>query len=73
MSNPDIEICDECGHEVRLHNDPDGCQYECGDRYESGFAPMAGGPCGCTAWTVEILAELPYQGEPGLEANREIL
>ncbi len=58
MSNIDDDLglddlCDECGHRIRLHGQPEGCQYERGDRYQSGYAPMAMGPCGCRAWSQE--------------------
>lgn len=39
--------CANCGHEEKLHEDKYGCQHEYGDVYTPGFAPMAGGPCGC--------------------------
>jgi len=54
---PDAEadLCEECGHKISLHNDKYGCQVERGDIYESGYAPRAGGPCGCMAWTVEMI------------------
>ncbi len=50
------ELCDECGHKVSLHG-PEGCEYERGDSYTPGYAPMALGPCGCTAWTLEPVDE----------------
>jgi hypothetical protein len=55
-------LCEDCGHEVRLHGDKYGCQYERGDSLVGGHnkygeevdaIPMAMGPCGCTAITVE--------------------
>lgn len=49
------EICEECWHPLRLHGS-DGCQFERGDRWvdgESMGAWMAGGPCGCSATTIE--------------------
>lgn len=51
---PDEAVCDECGHPVVRHDAKEGCTFERGDSYESGFAPMALGPCGCTEITLEI-------------------
>lgn len=48
-----VEECEECGHPVNLHDAEEGCTFERGDSYESGYAPMALGPCGCTAVTFE--------------------
>ena len=51
--------CDECGHEIRLHGDKYGCEYEYGDWVVPGERGPSGsgyeaarGPCGCTAVTV---------------------
>jgi hypothetical protein len=67
LNDLDLEdLCDECGHEIGLHDSKEGCTHEHGDRYESGYAPMAGGPCGCTAWEVEEVSEAEAKSEPGL-------
>ena len=51
------QLCEECLHPIRLHNDQYGCEVEGPDIYEAGYAPRASGPCGCTAWTMEMIAE----------------
>lgn len=49
------EECPKCGHEMRLHGDKYGCQYERGDVFVTGNQAeqptvlMARGPCGCKA------------------------
>jgi hypothetical protein len=51
----DLELCDDCNHPLRLHG-PEGCEFERGDSWvdgESMGAWMAGGPCGCSAVTLE--------------------
>jgi hypothetical protein len=46
-------MCSECGHEVSLHGDMYGCQYEPGDRWVTGnqagepTSLQAQAPCGC--------------------------
>lgn len=57
------ELCDECGHPTRLHGS-EGCAFERGDRYESGYAPMAGGPCGCQATELEPVNRDSYGKGP---------
>jgi hypothetical protein len=63
-SNTDVkltDLCDECGHEIRRHNDKYGCEYERGDAWVEGEncgGLVAQGPCGCTAWTVEMIEQL---------------
>lgn len=55
------DLCDECGHAIRRHNDKYGCEHERGDGWVEGNncgGLVAQGPCGCTAWTVEMIAEL---------------
>jgi hypothetical protein len=44
-------VC-ECGHKQSKHG-KDGCSHERGDSYSAGFAPVALGPCGCEAFTLE--------------------
>jgi hypothetical protein len=48
-SKPD-PICEECGHEVSLHEPKYGCEVERGDGYV-GDVLQAMGPCGCKAVT----------------------
>ena len=57
--------CEECDHPVHLHDSKEGCTFERGDHYESGYAPMALGPCGCQAYTVED-AGPDSQGDEGV-------
>lgn len=55
LPEPEPEECDECGHDVSLHADRYGCQFERGDAWVTGNQPeqptvlMAQGPCGCKA------------------------
>lgn len=48
------EICEECGHSVRLHG-PDGCEGERCVQIEASSEHMWG-PCGCEATTNEAPA-----------------
>ena len=45
------DICEECGHEVRLHGE-NGCEWDCGS-----------GQCGCEAVTFEPSADAHHAGE----------
>lgn len=75
LLTPD-ELCEECGHELRLHDDPYGCQYERGDAWVTGNQAdqptvlMAQGPCGCPFgkdWYAQRRAERKLR-----EANRSL-
>jgi hypothetical protein len=50
-----IVECDDCGHDVNLHDAKEGCTFERGDAWVTGnqgsqpTVLMAQGPCGCTA------------------------
>lgn len=56
--------CPECGHPPHRGE----CTVERGDSYQSGFAPMALGPCGCTYQEddeVERIRESDYDARAG--------
>ena len=53
-----LEFCEECNHPIEKHG-PDGCEFERGDTYESGFAPYAQGPCGCKAHEYIGIPDVP--------------
>lgn len=54
----DDTTCEECGHDLLLHADKYGCQYEPGDTFDGSRAKP---PCGCkaheakreTLWAIE--------------------
>ena len=48
-------LCNECGHDVALHEPRYGCDYEA-DRPDPDIGPVAW-RCGCKAWSYEALAE----------------
>jgi hypothetical protein len=55
MASMAEELCEDCGHAVRLHG-KDGCEHEPGDRwidYPNGERLVALPPCGCKAWEWE--------------------
>ena len=78
---PKIEelLCNECGHPISLHDANEGCTYERGDAYISGFAPMAQGPCGCAKpaddgdmeYSNERIAEADERGDDDRESTEE--
>ena len=63
----DVQLCEECGHEIRLHADRYGCEYERGDAWVTGNqaeAPtvlMAQGPCQCMKHQLEAARAEAYE------------
>jgi hypothetical protein len=49
-----IKLCEYCHHATAKHS-ANSCTHERADSYEAGYAPMALGPCGCQAVTIEPL------------------